>query len=43
MKYVIWLLIVTFIPSYFTKRKGKVSVLGITIAIILGTIALNIF
>ncbi|WP_413508906.1 hypothetical protein [Carnobacterium maltaromaticum] len=41
MKYVIWLLIVTFVPYYSTKKKGEISILGVMIAIILGMLVLE--
>ena len=41
MKYIIWLLIVTFIPYYFTKKKGEISILGVMIAIVIGMLVLE--
>ncbi|WP_269435610.1 hypothetical protein [Carnobacterium maltaromaticum] len=41
MKYVIWLLVITVIPYYFNKSKGGFSILGIMIAIVLGTLVLE--
>lgn len=42
MKYLLWIVVVIAIPMITTKIKGKVSWIGIILAIVLGTFILKL-